>query len=1310
MAYSQKLIKHSFLIVFVLVALVTGLVLRGPHISNTLKKVILPELELATGKRVIAQKIYINMFPLFIEAKDLKVFDDEGNKILLAKRVKAYLNISGLFSRSLTIRRLVIREPIIEASQEQAETLSKNIQDYLAITRKDAIKVKVVALELQQGSAILGSNKLKTAVDIKGLSGEVLLSETQRVRVEAISVSVRREGLPELIGALSAQVHVRGDAVSVQKIDVTTHGSQITAEGDVVNGEAKLKTAATVLVSSIKEIFGLTKSGEGKIEVRGMVQYAKENTTLDLSLAGNFNLETLMQLLKVDEKLEGLVEFKGEVKGKLREITAKGTATLTKGNLYHVAIDRLACNVVYEKGTMSFLDGDGILYNGRAKASASIALPTVNHFTLDIDFANADSQPLFKLIGWDPGLPAGKVKGMLHHAGEYFSPKGIFDYVSIETGNDILGRVKNMTGRFDLEADILSLSDLRVRTDKSEAVADGSVDIKNQTLNLPIVMRTADLNEVSSPYYDALKGEGDFKGNVMGTFDDPVISGRARIVHASISGYAAELINADLVYRKNLLQVKELAAADKNGSVLLSGTIAFSDAKALFDVARPTWSLRAALKNVDSERFVKIFFPRYIGTGRFSSSVRLEGFGKLPEVTAEVSLEAATVFDVPVPAASFDFRYAGSKIDFTRMTIRQGESILRGDLTIYPDETFTYKASSDRVRLSDIIQRPLQGEVIASITSEGRGAFDNPTIIIDARMTDGTLKGKQVGKGVITASLKDKEFKADAKLINDHITVSAKGRTDGIMPWEASANFQTGRYDFLITSVLKDIPEDLILNLNGSVSLHGTRNHVAGSASIRHIVLSMYGYSFSNEEELSLDLKERELSLGRIAMRSGNTVLRAGGSITFGKSYNVSLEGSSALSPFKSFSARLGTLKGDAVFVIGVTGDWESPKINGGINLANGSIGLKEYPAHRITDLTGYLYMDNDRVVLQSLQGKIGGGEIGISGVLYLKKFRFSRFYVETNLGNISTFPSNEFAVNFGGSILYKGTPEKQMVSGNIEINRARYRERVEWKSWLLEKKKTERKYKSEISNLEKAELNIKITGKDNIIIDNNVARAAVGADMVLRGTIYRPVLFGRIETREGTVYFRNNEFKIIHASADFADPKRLNPFVTIAAETVVKSYKIRMNLEGQLDHFDMSLSSDPPLKEMDVLALLTVGQRGGELKGLEGGIGAGEATSFVTGKLQDVVEERARSITGLDRIQIDPHISKKTATVEPRVTVSKRLLADKLYVTYSSPVSSNEEQIVKIEYFMGKSVSLVGIRDERGILGGDIRFRFEFK
>lgn len=1309
MAITEKLKRYSLLIMVLLIVVAIGLALRGTHVSNTLKKVILPELELATGKRVIAQKIYINIFPLFIEAKGLKIFDDEGNKILLAQRVKAYLDISGLFSRTVTIRRLVIREPVIEASQEQAEAIGKNVSDYLANTRKDAIKVTVIALELQRGKADLSSGRLKTALAIDGLSGEVILSESQRVRVEAKSVSVQREGLPELTGALSAQATVKGDTLTIRKIAITARGTEVTAEGSAGQGEAALKTAATVIVSSIKDLFGLKKSGEGTIKANGTVHYAKEITTLDLSLAGNFYLETLMELLDVNEKLEGLVEFKGVVKGPLRDLVARGSAVMTGGNLYEVAIDRVACTVVYEKGTMRFLDGEGMLYNGRAKASASIALPVVNHFTLDIDFADADSKPLFKLIGWDPGLPSGKVKGTLHHAGEIFGPKGVFDYVSIEAGQDVLGQVRTMTGSYDLEGDLLALRDLTVRTGRSEALATGIVDIKHQTLDLPVVMKTSDLHEITSPYYQQLKGEGEFKGSVGGTFDDPVISGRAVITKASLEGYPAASITAELVYRRHLLQVKDLAAGNSTGSARVSGTIAFRDAKELFDIARPTWGLRAELKNIESDTFVKIFYPAYSGSGRFSAIARLDGFGKLPEVTAAVSLESAAVFGVPVHSASFDFRYAASRIDFTGVKVRQGETVVRGDLTINPDETFIYKASADRIRLSDIIQRPLQGEVIAAMTSEGHGDFDNPTITLDARMIDGTLKGKQIGRGVVTASLKDKKFIAAAKLINDRISISAKGRTDGIMPWEASADFQTGRYDFLITSLLKDIPEDLILNLNGSVSLHGTRNHIEGSALIKHVVLSMYGYSFTNEEEITLDLKDRELSLGRIALRSGSTVFRANGSVAFGRSYNISVEGSSALSPFKSFSTRLGVLKGDAVFVIGISGDWETPKVNGGISLADGAIGLKDYPAYRITDLKGYLYLDNDKVVLQDLRGKLGGGDLDLSGVLYLKKFAFSRFYVEAKMRNITSVISPEFSVNFGGSLLYKGTPVSQMVSGNIDINRARYKERVEWKSWLLQTRKAE-KIRTDIASYEKANLNIRIAGKDDISIDNNVARTMVSSDMVLRGTLHRPVLFGRLEAKDGTVYFRNNEFKILHASADFADPNRIDPVIAIAAETAVKGYRIKMNLEGQLDHFNMSLVSDPPLKEMDVLALLTVGQAGGGVKGFEAGIGAGEATSFVTGRMQDVIEERVRSITGLDRFQIDPYVSKTTGTVEPRVTVSKRMLGEKLFVTYTSALGSKEEQIVKLEYFMNRNISLVGIRDERGIAGGDIRFRFEFK
>jgi hypothetical protein len=42
--------------------------------------------------------------------------------------------------------------------------------------------------------------------------------------------------------------------------------------------------------------------------------------------------------------------------------------------------------------------------------------------------------------------------------------------------------------------------------------------------------------------------------------------------------------------------------------------------------------------------------------------------------------------------------------------------------------------------------------------------------------------------------------------------------------------------------------------------------------------------------------------------------------------------------------------------------------------------------------------------------------------------------------------------------------------------------------------------------------------------------------------------------------------------------------------------------------------------------------------------------------------------------------------------------------------LGSTEEQILKLEYLLDKNISLIGIRDEKGSVGGDIKLRFEFK
>ncbi len=1308
MADVKRIRKLPYLIAFAVIIGIAFFVLRGPHISNVLKKLILPELEMVSGRNIIAKKIYLNLFPLFIEAKGLKVFDEDGRRVLFAKRVKAYFDISGLLSRDAVIRRLVIKEPEITADREQISEITENIRRNIAKKRGGSFRVTIRVVEVQDGGAIYSDSKTASVTDITGFNCEVIIGRTRRIKANVDNISFKKAGWPEFSGKAAVGLTVTDGNVRINMLDISSSGSEIKSSGEYREDRWEFKTDVQLPAMTVKKIFNLKSSGEGMIRAEGNVSYAGSEISVDMDLTGKFYLQTLMELLRVKQKVEGLVDVKGKIKGPLRDITGHGRATMRQGNLFNVEIDSMDCDISYADGKMKFINADGKLYNGSATASAYIRLPKVTSYSLDIDFTGIDSIPLFGLIRWNPGVPEGKVNGKLSTLGAKFNPDGWFEYKNTASGENVLGRVKKMTGKFAKQGPVLTLDEIRVDTERSWMDFSGSLDLKKKIIDLKGNVRTDDVTDLSGPYYENLRGKGEFAGGIKGDFHDPVITGNIKIYDPVIEDYAAAMLDADITYSKDLLEIRDLTL--KGGVELhkLAGDIYFRKATRLFDFSGPEFSLNVSLGNANLEDFVGIYNPEFAGSGRVRADMRIEGTAVNPAVEGAASILNAEIYGQPFDFVSFDFRFADRKLEFQKMVVRRGRSLLKADAVIDTSGNFSYNAISDKVFLGDLIRRRVPLDLAFSLKSEGGGRFDNPSISLDAMMIGSTYEGRHIRAGAITASIEDKKLTVNAGLDDKYINITAEARLEEEFPWDAKIEIRPGSYEFLLAPFLKDAPEDFTLSLNGTTSLHGDRNHIYGSSEIEQVMISMYGYSFSSEGNISLDFNDRRITLNKITMQSGKTSLSISGSLEIGEQYDLVLEGSSALSPFKSLSDKLSLLKGDAEFVFSITGDWDEPEINGGLGLSNGSFGLKDY-YYRISSLEGYLYIDRDRVVLHKLVGKVGGGDVEISGLVYLKKFSFKRFYVESELDNITALVSPDFKINFGGNILLKGAPDSLMILGDFKINRAWYKERVEWKSWLLKTRKTE-KYRTDISGIEKARLNIKVTGKDNIFIDNNIARATVSTDLLLKGTVYRPVLFGRLESKDGTVYFRNNEFRILHASADFSDPHRINPIITISSETIVKGYKIKMNLEGQLDHFNMSLSSDPPLEEMDILALLTLGQKGVELKGLEGGIGAGEATSFVTGKLQDVIEERLKTVTGLDRLQFDPYVSKSSGAVEPRVTVSKRMLGEKIFITYTTTLGSTEEQIIKLEYFMNKNISVVGIRDERGILGGDIRFRFEFK
>jgi len=253
-------------------------------------------------------------------------------------------------------------------------------------------------------------------------------------------------------------------------------------------------------------------------------------------------------------------------------------------------------------------------------------------------------------------------------------------------------------------------------------------------------------------------------------------------------------------------------------------------------------------------------------------------------------------------------------------------------------------------------------------------------------------------------------------------------------------------------------------------------------------------------------------------------------------------------------------------------------------------------------------------------------------------------------------------------------------------------------------------KKKTDIGWIGETQINVQFVGKENIIFESNLAKVPLDIDMLFRGTVNQLQVLGRIEARKGEVYFRNNVFRILHASADFTNPNRINPTLDVQAETRVREYQILLSVSGTADRAVVTFVSEPALSDANILSLLALGRKGEELKGKESNIGVGEATSFATGKFQDIFESRARSLTGLDRFQVDPYIS-KTDTAVPRITVGKELVQEKVFMTYSSSVgATTPEQVFRIEYILNRNMSLVGDRNEVGNLGADVKFRFEFR
>jgi translocation and assembly module TamB len=1305
--------RRLILLLAVLLVLAVVLFLRGPYISNLLKMAILSEVQDATGRQIIAQHIYINALPLFVEARGVKAFDEEGARVFEAERIKGYLSLSSILKRKIDIQRLVLVKPVLWADRSQIGGILENLRNS-GEKKEKLFSLDVGVVVLKEGEISFYEEKQNAVHDARGIDAEIVIKEKPELMFSVSEITSTVREWPALKWGMNGTVVLTKDFLVVRRLDINSGGSSLKARGPYFkDGRGDFTVDLSLLVENVKNLLALESPGKGVVSASGSVKLSREwkDTLINLEMNGDFNLETLMEVLNVPPRhdLKGYVKFDGGLKGSLSDLQGTADAGIEKGSFFDVKLERGRFRVDYKSGALRIKDEYAHLYGGNAKVDVTLGIPEVWPYSVSVRFSDVDSASALGLIHLATiGLAEGRAWGELRSSGMDFNPEGWFEYKSSGEADKPVGRIREAKGIFNSQDDVVRISRLEANTANSMLSLKGYLDRKSSAVSFSFLLATGDVSDVLSPYFRRLNGNGEFEGTISGTAEDPLVEGKIELSDAFLDDYPLGVVEAEVSYRKELLMMPYASAREGDKRYDAKGSVEFASARKVLDIKSPRYFIDVTLAGADLNRALKIAGHDVPLHGEMDSEFTIRGAGAAPVFSGKASLSDAEVYGRHVSSASSYFSYGQEGLKISNAVLTEGGDTLRLDGSLERNGSFAFDASSEGLSLRSVSGYDLPFEYRMSVKASGQGTLKHPEINLSAELSDGRFKGSRIGGGSIKAHLKGKELEVESSLLNDKAYVKALAELEDDLPWSARVDVKQGRFDFLLAPFFKKVPDDLMLNVTGSADIKGNKEHLYSSVRIQRLNLNMFRQGFSNESDIVVSVKDKELSMDDFTLRSGNASLDVGGSIRINSYYDLRFEGRSSLSPLRGFSERIDELRGDARFVFAIQGEWDDPIINGGMTVSDGSFAVGGFP-QRFTAVEGYVYVEKERMVIEGLNGKLGGGDIGISGILLLSGFGLEQVYLDMTAKDVTVSVSNKFNVNVGGNFLFRAKDDIRDFTGDFWVNRASYRERTEWKSWLVAARKIALP-KAEDGWADTVRLNVKLSGSKRIMIDNNIARAPMKIEMLLKGTLGRPLLLGRVESTEGKMFFRNSEFTISSATADFLESRPNEPFVLMNAETSIKGYDILLNLEGHLDQFDLALASDPPLDEVEILGLLTLGEFGEDLSSIEGGIGAAEATSFITGGFQDVVEERFKDLTGVDRFQIDPYVSKSTGTVTPRVTVSKRLISDKLFVTYAAAMGSAEEQELKMEYVIGENISLIGGRDDLGTLGGDIKFRFKFK
>ncbi len=836
-----------------------------------------------------------------------------------------------------------------------------------------------------------------------------------------------------------------------------------------------------------------------------------------------------------------------------------------------------------------------------------------------------------------------------------------------------------------------------------------------------------------------IDGVGRFEGVLLGAFRRPRIEGR--LVGEEMRAWDVNWGELDGDF------VVENSYANVSRAVIRSG-LSRMDVTGQFSLGYPRADggeeIDARIRITDRELadLREAFdLQDYEVDGHLSGDFHIFGRYEGPHGFGRMTVTRGVAYDEPFASFETALRFEGAGVRLDALQMSKGGGQITGAAYVGWAGTYSFDADGRNVAVETLALTTYPGYPTISgsldFSATGTGTFEAPRYDVRFSASDLFFGDEGVGEMSGRLSMRGLLMTYEMEVASARLAVSSTGRVElnDEMDAEMSFRISDSSLDPFVRALQPAFSPFTSAIASGTIRVVGelyNPDALRVDTTVESVDLRLVDYQLRNAAPIRLGIERQSLVVDSLRMVGDGTELDLSGTVDLrDQSLALQANGAANLAVLQGVVADVRS-SGRAEVTARITGTAREPVVAGNALLTGGRIRQLSFP-NALEEVNGIVTFDASGVRLDGLGARLGGGAVRFGGRIGLAAYQLSEFDVTATGQDMRLRYPEGMRSLVDGSLALQGPAASPVVTGTVNVKSASWTRGIDTSgglfSGLAGGEPAPPTVAGQVAAPSALRLDVRLLAPSTLRIDNDQARIVASADLTLRGTLDRPLVFGSAEIVRGDVEFEGRRYQVTRGSLDFANSERIQPFFDIEAETRVRvpgqTYRITMRMAGTTDRLQPQFQSDPPLQTLDILTLLFSDQAiSGDMElarlqrpnEQEQRLVEARATRALTGALSAEVGRVVEQTFGVDTFQItpllnDPYQQSARVNLNPtaRVTIGKRI-SSRVFLTYARSLSSAEyDQIILLEFDESDTLSWVLSQNEDRTYALEVRKRHAF-